>query len=134
MGKRKSKGQKRKIRKEPTNRELVYKDDGQEYAKVLKMLGNGRCELQCIDGIVRLGNIRGAMRHKIWIKLSDFVLVGLREYQDEKCDIIAKYSTDEVRALRSYGEIPTSFSVLDSQLEEEKEQEDETVPFDFDDI
>jgi translation initiation factor 1A len=130
MSKRKSKGQKRKIRKEPTKRELIYKDDGQEYAKVLKMLGNGRCDLLCVDGIQRLGHIRGAMRKKIWIKISDFVLVGLRDYQDSKCDIIAKYTTDEIRSLKLYGEIPSTVSVLEMQ-------EDDTssdTPFDFDDI
>jgi translation initiation factor 1A len=130
MPKRKTKGQKRKIRKEPDKRELVYKDDGQEYAKVLKMLGNGRCELQCIDGITRLGHIRGAMRNKIWIKISDFVLVGLRDYQDAKCDIIAKYTTNEVRNLKSYGELPPTISIS----EEKEEDEEESVPFDFDDI
>jgi translation initiation factor 1A len=130
MPKRKTKGKKRKIRKEPDKRELIYKDDGQEYAKVLRMLGNGRCELQCMDGIVRLGHIRGAMRKKIWIKMSDFVLVGLRDYQDAKCDIIAKYTTDEVRNLKSYGELPPIISIS----EETEEDEEETVPFDFDDI
>jgi len=124
MPSRKSKGQKRKARREPTKRELVYKDDGQEYAVVTKMLGNGRCELQCLDGVQRLGNIRGKLKHKVWIKLSDHVLVGLREFQDDKCDIIHKYTQEEVRNLRCYGEIADN--------EEVEEEEDQT--FDFDDI
>ena len=123
---RKSKGPKRKARKEPAKRELVYKDGGQEYAQVSRMLGNSRCELHCMDGITRLGSIRGNMKHKVWIKLSDHVLVGLRDFQDDKCDIIHKYTPEEVRTLQCYGEMAT--------LAEADTQEDTGMPFDFDDI
>jgi translation initiation factor 1A len=46
-------------------RELVFKEDGQEYAQVTKMLGNGRLEAQCFDGEKRLAHIRGKMRKKV---------------------------------------------------------------------
>ena len=45
-------------------RELVFREDGQEYAQVTKMLGNGRLEAQCFDGQKRLAHIRGKMRKK----------------------------------------------------------------------
>ena len=48
------------------------------------MLGNGRCECYCFDGVTRLGHIRGKMRKKVWVSAGDIVLVGLREYQDDK--------------------------------------------------
>ena len=48
-------------------RELVYKEEGLEYAQVKKMLGNGRIEAYCFDGVTRLGHIIGKMRKKIWI-------------------------------------------------------------------
>ena len=38
-----------------------------EYAQVLRMLGNGRLEATCIDGIKRLCHIRGKMRKKVWV-------------------------------------------------------------------
>ena len=47
---------------EETKRELEYKEEGQEYAQVVRMLGNGRCECFCFDGVTRLGHIRGKMR------------------------------------------------------------------------
>lgn len=61
-----------------------------EYAQVLKMLGNGRVEAQCVDGSKRLCHIRGKMRKKVWINAGDVVLVSLRLYQDEKADVIHK--------------------------------------------
>ena len=38
-----------------------------EYAQVIRMLGNGRLEAQCVDGIKRLCHIRGKMRKKVWV-------------------------------------------------------------------
>lgn len=61
-----------------------------EYAQVLRMLGNGRLEAHCMDGVKRLCHIRGKMRKKVWVNAGDVVLVGLRDYQDEKADVILK--------------------------------------------
>lgn len=52
-----------------------------EYAQVLRMLGQGRLEAQCMDGVKRLCHIRGKMRKKVWVNVGDIVLLGLREYQ-----------------------------------------------------
>ena len=67
MPKNKGKGGKNRRRGKNDSeekRELEFKDDGQEYAQVLRMLGNGRCEVQCFDGVKRLAHIRGKMRKK----------------------------------------------------------------------
>ena len=56
------------------------------------MLGNGRLEAQCFDGARRLAHIRGKLRKKVWINQGDIILLSLRDYQDEKGDVIMKYS------------------------------------------
>ena len=90
MPKNKGKGGKNRRRGKNENerdkRELVFKEDGQEYAQVAKMLGNGRLEAMCFDGVKRLCHIRGKLRKKVWINQSDIILVGLRDYQDAKAD------------------------------------------------
>ena len=91
---------------EESKRELEFKEDGQEYAQVVKMLGNGRCECFCFDGVTRLGHIRGKMRKKVWITAGDIILVAKRDFQDEKVDIVHKYTADEARNLKQYGELP----------------------------
>merc|ERR1719481_1770497 len=58
----------------------------------------------CFDGVKRLCHIRGKLRKKVWINQSDIVLIGLRDYQDAKADVILKYSADEARNLKSYGD------------------------------
>jgi len=97
-------------------REIIFKEYGQEYALITKMLGNGHCECKCYDDVVRLGNIRGKLRKRVWLSVGDVVLCGLREYQDEKVDIIHKYTADEVVNLKTMGEIP--FDEADQEKEE----------------
>lgn len=43
---------------------------------------------------------------QVWINQSDIILIGLRDYQDAKADVILKYNADEARNLKSYGELP----------------------------
>merc|ERR1712000_460001 len=64
-------------------RELTFKEEGQEYAQVVKMLGDGRLEALCFDGEKRLAHIRGKLRKKVWINQGDIILLSLRDYQDE---------------------------------------------------
>ncbi|XP_068821576.1 eukaryotic translation initiation factor 1A, X-chromosomal-like [Capricornis sumatraensis] len=89
MPKNKGKGGKNRHRgkneNESEKRELVFKEDGQ----VIKMLGNGRLEAMCLDGVKRLCHIRGKLRKK-----------------DNKADVILKYNADEARNLKAYGKLP----------------------------
>merc|ERR1719350_1442897 len=44
----------------------------------------------CFDGVKRLCHIRGNLRKKVWINQSDIILVGLRDYQDAKPEVIGR--------------------------------------------
>ncbi|CAB4054768.1 EIF1A [Lepeophtheirus salmonis] len=133
MPKNKGKGGKNRRRGKNENeglkRELVFREDGQEYAQVTKMLGNGRLEAMCFDGVKRLCHIRGKLRKKVWINQSDIILVGLRDYQDAKADVILKYSADEARNLKSYGEFPETVKINETVTFGEEGIDDE-IEFD----
>lgn len=103
-----------------TKRELWYKEEGQEYAQVQSMLGNGKLRAYCFDGKTRLATIRGKMRRRVYIFVNDIILVGLRDFQDEKCDVIWKYYPEEAKTLKALGEIPDS-CVIDESKKEENE-------------
>ena len=77
-----------------------------EYAQVSCILGNCRVSAYCFDGVERMRHVRGKFRRRVWINRDDIILVGLRDYQDEKADIIHRYSLDEARTLKSLGELP----------------------------
>ncbi|KAK5143380.1 Translation initiation factor 1A [Rachicladosporium monterosium] len=133
MPKNKGKGGKNRRRGKNENdnekRELVFKEEGQEYAQVLKMLGNGRLEALCFDGSKRLGHIRGKLRKKVWINQGDIILLSLRDYQDEKGDVILKYSADEARSLKAYGELPESAKI--NETDTYGGEEEGGIGFDF---
>jgi translation initiation factor 1A len=137
MPKNKGKGGKNRRRGKNENdqekRELIFKEDGQEYAQVAKMLGNGRLEAFCFDGIKRLCHIRGKLRKKVWINQGDIILIGLREYQDAKADVILKYNADEARNLKNYGELPESAKINETVTFGEQAEEDDVTFDDFDD-
>eukprot|EP00920_Eleutheroschizon_duboscqi_P020712 GHVT01048924.1.p1 GENE.GHVT01048924.1~~GHVT01048924.1.p1 ORF type:complete len:121 (-),score=45.75 GHVT01048924.1:548-910(-) len=84
------------------------------------MLGNGRLEAYCFDGIKRLCHIRGKMRKRVWVNSGDIVLVSLRDFQDAKGDVIAKYTPDEARSLKAYGELPENAKINETDFGEEE--------------
>lgn len=128
MPKNKGKGGKTRRRGKNENfgikRELIFKDEGQEYAQVLRMLGNGRLEAFCFDGVKRLGHIRGKMQKKVWINVGDIILLSLRDYQDEKADVIYKYNPDEARTLKAKGELPENAKINEGGEGEGEEDND----------
>jgi translation initiation factor 1A len=119
----------KKTVKTEEKRALFLKEEGQEYANVIKTLGNRRLEVNCFDGEKRLAHIRGNFKGQIFI--GDIILVSLREYQDKKADVIHKYTADEARKLKTMGELPESVVISDKIGEETVEDE---IPFEFESI
>ena len=115
-----------------TQRQLEMKEDGQEYAQVVHMLDNGRCKCYCFDGPTRIGYICDKMRKKVWV--GDIVLCLLNEdgdscdFEEDNCDIIHRYNTNEVRNLKNYGELPetvqTNETIKDYSVSEEVRQQE----------
>ena len=101
----KRKGARRAVAAEKS-RDVLYRDeDGQSYAIVTAMLGNGRLTARCEDTTERMCKIRGSMRRSEWISVGDIILVSLREFQDSKGDVLHRYPHEDVRRLRKMGEL-----------------------------
>ena len=101
-GKKKKRGKKNTV---TVKRDLEFRDETQAYGRVVKMMGDGRIQAKCSDGEVRTCHIRGKMRKRIWINPDDLILVDIRSYQEDKADVVYKYTLDEDRTLQSYGEL-----------------------------
>jgi translation initiation factor 1A len=106
--KTKSKARKTFTLKTIPHDELV-KIAGQEYAYVQKKFGDGRYELICYDRVTRLGISRGTIKKKSRVDVGNLVLVSLRDFQDNKCDIIHVFTTEECDILISHNDITQSF-------------------------
>ena len=74
------------------------------------------------------------MRKKVWVASGDIILVGLRDYQDDKADVIMKYTADEARVLKLYNELPEHIRINDTDVMLEGEDKENQEYFDFDDI
>ena len=96
----------------PINRNKLSdlkKTENQEYAFVKDVLGNCRFRLICWDKKERLGILRGKMKKRQWVQRGELVLASLREFQDDKCEIIQKYSGDQVKVLLKHNLISEAF-------------------------
>ena len=144
MSKSNGGGANQKRRKKQRNndlasREMQLKEEGQQYAQTIKILGGDHVQGLCFDGQKRLCRIRGAMRRGAANRIAegDIILVGLRDYQDDKADVILRYSADEARQLKNMGELPSCTNInggesLDQQVRGEGlDSVDSGVDFDF---
>ena len=109
-------------------RELQFKEEGQEYAQVDRLLGNGRVDCRCMDGKKRMCTIRGSMRNRIWINAGDIVLIGLREFGDDgKADIMMKYYDEEALELQELEELPDHIIIGETLDGEDMEEDGEEM-------
>ncbi len=148
----KKKGGKKKGKKSGVaaeKRQLTLRGEMQEYAKIMKTLGDRRMTVVLPDGSEILALIPGRFRKRCWMNDGDVVLVSRREFQDAKVDIVHKYHSDELRNLFKQGEIPAFFldatatrnedddlgiTIGNYDNEEEVAEDKKDEAFDFDNI
>ncbi len=121
MGGNKRKKGKKQVQED---RELRYKEESEEYAQIIKILGDGRFQCKCADGVDRIAHVRGKMRKRTWLANGDIILVSIREFEPEKCDVVEKYKEKEVAKLKSVGEIPDTMVLVNSGEKEEKNDDE----------
>ena len=91
--------------------------ENEEYAHVIKMLGNCRVSLLTNTGKESIGIIRGTLRkftNRIIIEKGDIVVISKRGYQDNKVDIVHKYNREQIQTLISEKKI--SNTLLNSYI------------------
>ncbi len=92
-------------------KEIPYKDESgeQAYARVTKILGNGRVLVKCEDNAEWQARVRGSMRRRQWVHVGDVVLACKRPFESEgkavKADIVHVYSADAVSKMTRVGEL-----------------------------
>ncbi|CAH8614228.1 unnamed protein product [Heterobilharzia americana] len=141
MPKNKGKGGKNRRRgkneNESQKRDLIYKEAGQEIIATCDIRNNHNMLLTCnnhddlailvdmdkVPSITRQFKITTSLDNhilldsrpsivcEVWISNGDIILIGLRDYQDNKADVIMKYLNDEARTLKSLGEIPDTIKL-----------------------
>ena len=135
MPKKNKKQKNSKNNKGPSEkRALLYKEDGQDYALVLKILGGYKIKVKTNEGLEYIGRIRGKIRKRCRrMQPDDYVLIAMRDYENI-VDIIHKYDNDEVRRLKKMGEIMDFSKFRGGDIKEEEETQEEDIGFDFEEI
>jgi translation initiation factor 1A len=64
------------------------------------MMGANHIRMRCFDGVTRLGRIKGKIKKKVRIREGDILIVIPWNFQDEKYDIIYRYTGPQVEWLR----------------------------------
>jgi translation initiation factor 1A len=101
-------------------RELIFREDNQEYARIIKQLGDGRFECQIFNSNSEtnvIGKICGSMRKRVWVQIGNIVLVSGRSFDLSNCDIIHKYTDEEAKSLKDYKEIPSNVNLMATSIE-----------------
>ena len=114
-------------------RELLMKEEGQDYAQILRLLGQGRVEANCFEGPTkRMCTIRGKLRNRVWINAGDIILISLREFGDDKADVIHKFYPEEAFELQELGEIPANVAINEGMPDEDADDDNDLLVGDGD--
>jgi len=119
------------------NKDLNYIIDKEfeEYAFVIKLLGNCRASVISNSGVTSIGIIRGTLRKfnkRIMIENNDIIVISKRDYQDNKVDIVHKFNSDQCKSLiknKDISNILISHYVNKSGIIEDNICEDDDVKY-----
>ncbi len=70
---------------------------------VESLLGANKLRVRCMDGVVRLTRIPGKIKKRMWIREGDVIIIVPWSFQNEKADIIWKYTPPQANWLERKG-------------------------------
>ena len=82
---------------------LPQKRNREMFAQAELMMGANHIRVKCYDGVTRMGRIKGKIKKRVWIREGDILVVIPWSFQDDKCDIIYRYTGPQVEWLRRNG-------------------------------
>jgi translation initiation factor 1A len=74
-----------------------------------QLLGASRIKVMCEDGKSRMGRIPGKIKKRMWIREGDLLIVKPWEFQDDKADIIYRYTKTQSSSLKRKGLLPNIY-------------------------
>ena len=94
--------------KDAPKRPIPSLEDGQEFCVAVRCLGSRNFTLRFHDRKERLGHLAGRISKRQWVGIGSWVIASMREFQDDKCDIIEVLTDEEHKKLAKQGEIDLS--------------------------
>ena len=91
---------------------LPNKNKGEMFAIVDKILGGSRMMVMCEDGKSRMARIPGKIKRRMWIREGDLIVIRPWEFQDEKADVIYRYTRNQAAYLSRNNKLPELLDVF----------------------
>jgi translation initiation factor 1A len=77
---------------------------GKEVIGILEQrLGGNRISVSCTDKITRNCRVPGRLKRRLWLRPGDVVIVEPWEFDNEKGDVIFKYTPTQIQWLKNKG-------------------------------
>lgn len=123
------------------DKDINYTIDNEfeEYAYVIKLLGNCRASVISNSGVTSIGIIRGTLRKfnkRVMIENGDIVVISKRDYQANKVDIVHKFNLDQSKYLVKNKELSNILITYYNNKKTDIEIEDieDDIKYEFDEL
>lgn len=77
-----------------------------------QLMGASKIKVMCEDGKSRMGRIPGKLKKRMWIREGDLLIIRPWEFQDEKADVVYRYTRTQSSYLSRKGAIPEVINVF----------------------
>ena len=101
-----------------------------------QILGGRRVRAVCEDGDSRLARIPGKMRRRQWVREGDLIVVQPWDFQDEKANVVMRYTKTQSLYLSRKGVLPDIVDLfgMSEEISEVTETNDESESIDNEDL
>ena len=91
---------------------LPKKHNKEMFAIADQLMGGSRINVVCDDGKSRMARIPGKMKRRARVRTGDLLIIKPWEIQDEKADIIYRYSRTQANTLNRRNLLPEEINVF----------------------
>ena len=77
---------------------------------ISQRVGGSRMFVSCMDGKTRNCRVPGRLRRRLWLREGDAIIIEPWEFDNDKGDVLYKYSKTAVQKLKADGHLKTSES------------------------
>ena len=88
------------------------KKEGELFGIAEQLVGGSRLTVMCEDGVSRLARIPGKMKRRMWIREGDLVIVKPWDFQQDKADVVWRYTKTQAEYLSRRDMIPKQIDVF----------------------
>jgi len=91
---------------------LPRRKDNEIFAIAERLMGGSRMNVVCADGKARLARIPGRMKRRARVRAGDLLIVVPWNIQDDKADVVYRYTKTQSRILSRRNLLPENLDVF----------------------